>query len=112
MDSGDDVWTEAEQKALESALKRWPPGIMDAATGVPVSTSDRWNLIAQDVDGKSRKECVQRYKHIAAAVRRDDKAEEEKEEEEEERTRRTGGGEEEQEKTEPSPGVRKNVDNQ
>ena len=31
--------------------------------------SCRWDLIANDVDGKSKKECITRYKEIVAAIK-------------------------------------------
>ncbi|RXM36689.1 DnaJ-like subfamily C member 2 [Acipenser ruthenus] len=44
-------WTTEEQKLLEQALKTFP-----------VSTPERWEKIAGVVPGRSKKECMKRYK--------------------------------------------------
>ncbi|KAJ0037044.1 hypothetical protein NL108_016425, partial [Boleophthalmus pectinirostris] len=44
-------WTTEEQKLLEQALKTYP-----------VSTSERWEKIAAAVPGRSKKDCMKRYK--------------------------------------------------
>ncbi|KAL8427328.1 hypothetical protein Efla_002291 [Eimeria flavescens] len=52
-------WTKEQQNALERALAKYPPS-MPAA--------DRWTAIANDVPGKTRKECVERFKVVRAAI--------------------------------------------
>lgn len=50
-------WTTEEQKLLEQALKTYP-----------VSTPERWEKIAAAVPGRSKKDCMKRYKVIIAIV--------------------------------------------
>mmetsp|Transcript_94 Transcript_94/g.290 ORF Transcript_94/g.290 Transcript_94/m.290 type:complete len:401 (+) Transcript_94:21-1223(+) len=50
-------WPAADQAALEAALKEHP-----------VSDPDRWENIARSV-GRTKRECVERYKHLAALIR-------------------------------------------
>jgi hypothetical protein len=52
-------WSPEQQKALEAALARFP-----ASLG-----NDRWEQIAGAVEGKTRKECVARFKSIVAAMK-------------------------------------------
>ncbi|CAB0006324.1 unnamed protein product [Nesidiocoris tenuis] len=52
LDVEDSVWSPIQQKALEAALAAHPKG----------STSDRWARIAAAVPGKSKEECIARYK--------------------------------------------------
>ena len=44
-------WTGEEQKKLEQALKTFP-----------ASTEQRWDKIAGAVDGRTKRECMLRYK--------------------------------------------------
>lgn len=44
-------WTTEEQKLLEQALKTYP-----------VSTPERWEKIAAAVPGRTKKDCMKRYK--------------------------------------------------
>lgn len=44
-------WTTEEQKLLEQALKTYP-----------VNTPERWEKIAAAVPGRSKKDCMKRYK--------------------------------------------------
>lgn len=52
-------WSQEEQKALEAALKKFP-----ASLGV-----SRWDSISAAVAGKTKKDCVERYKFIVAQLR-------------------------------------------
>lgn len=44
-------WTTEEQKLLEQALKTFP-----------VNTPERWEKISEAVPGRSKKDCMKRYK--------------------------------------------------
>lgn len=44
-------WTTEEQKLLEQALKTYP-----------VNTPERWEKISEAVPGRSKKDCMKRYK--------------------------------------------------
>ncbi|CDW55639.1 dnaJ subfamily C [Trichuris trichiura] len=52
------AWTSEEQKLLEEGLKIYPSTL-----------SNRWDLIAERLPNRSRRECVNRYKEIAEIVR-------------------------------------------
>ena len=52
-------WSDEQQRALETALKKFP-----ASAG-----ADRWDRISENVPGKSKSECVKRYKEIVAALK-------------------------------------------
>lgn len=52
------AWTSEEQKLLEQALKTYP-----------VSTPERWEKIAAAVPGRSKKDCMKRYKVRERAAR-------------------------------------------
>lgn len=51
-------WTTEEQKLLEQALKTYP-----------VSTAERWEKIAVAVPGRSKKDCMKRYKELVEMVK-------------------------------------------
>jgi len=51
-------WSAEQQRALEQALARFP-----------ASVEDRWDRIEEAVPGKTRAECVSRYKQIVAALK-------------------------------------------
>ncbi|KAJ8011133.1 hypothetical protein DPEC_G00055020 [Dallia pectoralis] len=57
--AGDDVWTQNQQKLLEQALQQYPRG-----------TTERWDRIALMVPGKTKEECMIRYKLLAELVLR------------------------------------------
>lgn len=52
------AWTTEEQKLLEQALKTYP-----------VSTPERWEKIAAAVPGRSKKDCMKRYKELVEMVK-------------------------------------------
>ncbi|XP_002412691.4 dnaJ homolog subfamily C member 1 [Ixodes scapularis] len=54
-----DDWSQAQQKCMEAALQRFPKG-----------TEDRWDRIAEAVPGKSREDCMLRFKFLVEALRR------------------------------------------
>ncbi|KAK5849349.1 hypothetical protein PBY51_008999 [Eleginops maclovinus] len=51
-------WTTEEQKLLEQALKTYP-----------VSTPERWEKIAVAVPGRSKKDCMKRYKELVEMIK-------------------------------------------
>nr|XP_040028745.1 dnaJ homolog subfamily C member 2 [Gasterosteus aculeatus aculeatus] len=51
-------WTTEEQKLLEQSLKTYP-----------VSTPERWEKIAAAVPGRSKKDCMKRYKELVEMVK-------------------------------------------
>lgn len=53
-------WTPMQQEALEAALVKYP-GTMEK--------NARWNAIANAVPGRTKKECVMRYKELVQALR-------------------------------------------
>ncbi|KAI5729595.1 hypothetical protein M8J76_004372 [Diaphorina citri] len=63
------AWTSTEQKALENALKKFPKGCL----------GDRWEKIANSVPGRSKEECVLRYKQLFKALKEKKENEEKKE---------------------------------
>lgn len=55
----EEVWSEDQQKALEAALKKFP-------SSIPVN--ERWTSIAKEVTGKTKKQCVDRYKYLSSIL--------------------------------------------
>jgi len=55
----EDNWSEEQQKALEAALRKYP-------SSIPVN--ERWTNISKDVPGKTKKQCVDRYKYLSSIV--------------------------------------------
>ncbi|CAL8347768.1 unnamed protein product [Merluccius merluccius] len=53
------VWTQNQQKLLEMALQQFPRG-----------SAERWDRIAKVVPGKSKEECMIRYKLLAELVQK------------------------------------------
>ena len=54
-----DVWSQEQQKSLETALSQFPKG-----------TSERWDRIAGKVDGKTKEQCMLRFKFLAEQVKK------------------------------------------
>lgn len=55
-----DFWSEDQQKALENALKKYPNTL---------AANERWAKISSSVTGKTKKECVDRFKYIAQLIK-------------------------------------------
>uniref|UniRef100_A0A8C1S035 DnaJ homolog subfamily C member 1 n=1 Tax=Cyprinus carpio TaxID=7962 RepID=A0A8C1S035_CYPCA len=55
--AAEDVWTQNQQKLLELALQQYPRG-----------TTERWDKIAKVVPGKTKEECMSRYKLLAELI--------------------------------------------
>ncbi|CAH8496168.1 unnamed protein product [Schistosoma turkestanicum] len=60
---GSRPWTVVEQRALEQALKTYPSNTGDSGS------DDRWQLIANVVGTRTRRECIIRCKELAEQVR-------------------------------------------
>ncbi|XP_076862935.1 dnaJ homolog subfamily C member 2 [Brachyhypopomus gauderio] len=56
--SDSNPWTTEEQKLLEQALKTYP-----------VNTPERWDKIAAAVPGRTKKDCMKRYKELAEMIK-------------------------------------------
>ncbi|KAH0627510.1 hypothetical protein JD844_003293 [Phrynosoma platyrhinos] len=57
--SSEDLWTQNQQKLLEIALQQYPKG-----------TAERWDKIAKYVPGKSKEECMARYKLLVELIQK------------------------------------------
>ena len=51
-------WSQNQQKILEWALAQYPKG-----------TAERWDKIAEHIPGKSKSECVARFKYIVETLK-------------------------------------------
>jgi len=58
----EDMWTEEQQKQLEAALKKYPSTL---------APNERWASISKDVTGKTKKQCVDRYKYLATMLKKE-----------------------------------------
>ncbi|KAM7437269.1 DnaJ (Hsp40) [Porites harrisoni] len=54
----DKPWTSEEQRLLENALRSYP-----------TNTAERWERIAESVPGRTKKECMKRYKELVEMVK-------------------------------------------
>lgn len=52
-------WSQEQQKSLEVALSQFPKG-----------TSERWERISGKVGGKTKEQCMARFKHLAEMVKK------------------------------------------
>jgi len=52
-------WSTEQQKQLETALKKYPANASD---------TERWDKISEAVTGKSKQECIARFKEIREAI--------------------------------------------
>ncbi|EEY56539.1 uncharacterized protein PITG_10082 [Phytophthora infestans T30-4] len=57
---GTSTWSDAQQRALDLALKKYPASM---------DISERWTSIANEVDGRSLNECIDRFKLLRELVR-------------------------------------------
>lgn len=57
--SSDALWSQEQQKLLETAIVKYPKS----------ASGDRWQKIANTVPGKSREECLARYKFLVEKVK-------------------------------------------
>jgi len=55
----EESWSQEQQKALESALSQFPKG-----------TSERWDRIANKVEGKNKEQCMLRFKTLAEQIKK------------------------------------------
>lgn len=62
----EDVWSRAQQQQLEKALVRFPMGM---------DKNERWASISAAVPGKSKKQCVERFKLVKTQLLAKKKAE-------------------------------------
>ena len=58
--SSDDGWSQEQQKALEEALKVYTKDYQ--------GENDRWTAISNCVTGKTRADCIERYKVLVQAI--------------------------------------------
>jgi hypothetical protein len=56
----ENAWSQEQQQALEKALKEFP---------ATMDTQERWTKIAEKVPGKTKKQCVERFKELRNAVK-------------------------------------------
>ncbi|CAM9187553.1 unnamed protein product [Scytosiphon promiscuus] len=62
----EDVWSQSQQQQLEAALARFPMGM---------DKNERWASISAAVPGKSKKQCVERFKFVKTQLLAKKKAE-------------------------------------
>lgn len=55
----EDGWSQEQQKQLEAGLVRHPASM---------EKNERWKAIAEGVQGKTKKQCIERYKALRAAL--------------------------------------------
>ena len=57
----EEEWSQEQQKQLEQALREFPPSI---------EANERWTKIAEKVTGKTKKQCVDRFKQLRDAIKK------------------------------------------
>jgi len=57
--NGDDIWTEEQDRLLQEGLGQYP---------VTMDKNERWTKIAKGIPGKTKKQCVTRFKVIREAI--------------------------------------------
>jgi hypothetical protein len=55
----DNDWSSEQQKQLEEAMKKFPSNLPPA---------ERWTKIAEHVSGKSKQQCIARFKYIRELI--------------------------------------------
>lgn len=60
MPADEDGWTTEQQRQMEAGMKTFPASM---------PTKDRWIKIAETVDGKTAKQCFDRFKSIVARLK-------------------------------------------
>ena len=55
-----DGWSNIQQKQMEDGMKKYPGSL---------PTKERWLKISEEVEGKSAKECFERFKFIVAKMK-------------------------------------------
>ena len=53
------AWSQEQQRQLEAGLVKFPASM---------EKNERWKAIAEGVPGKSKKQCIERYKALRAAL--------------------------------------------
>lgn len=61
--SADAVWSQEDQKLLETAIVKYPK----------TTAGDRWQKIANSVPGRTKEECLARYKYLVQKVKEQQK---------------------------------------
>jgi len=55
----EEIWSQDQQKALEQALVAFPKG-----------TNERWDRIATKVAGKTKEQCMARFRELAEQIKK------------------------------------------
>lgn len=60
VEANEGIWSQAQQQSLEAAIIKHPK----------TATYDRWQKISQCVPGKTKEECLKRYKYLVELVKK------------------------------------------